>query len=99
MDLRIVGTILLSVCMICLTVMARDWMREYYKAKRRKERELKARADSRDQRFHDGHEALWMEEKAKRISAEQEVAALQKKIERMEQVMGTVQIGKMREYK
>ena len=98
-DLRIVGMVLLSVCLICITVLIRETLIIQAKEKRAAARQAQKRADTRDERFHDSHEALWMEEKAKRIKAEQEVANLKKEIQRMEETMGKVKIGKIKEYR
>ena len=98
-DLRIVGMVLLSVCLICITILIREVLVIQAKEKRQAIRDAQKRADTRDERFHDTHEALWLEEKAKRISAEQEIANLKKEIQRMENTMGKVKIGKIKEYR
>ena len=83
-DLRFVGMVLVAVSLICFT---------------REENAQKERAATREQRFSNQYEALWMEEKAKRIKAEQEVISLKSTISRMEDTMGKVKIGKMKEYR
>lgn len=98
-DLRFVGMVLVAVSLICFTVLAREWLIIQAMRKRREEDAQKERAATREQRFSNQYEALWMEEKAKRIKAEQEVTNLKSTISRMEDTMGKVKIGKIKEHR
>ena len=98
-DLRFVGMVLVAVSLICFTVLAREWLIIQAMCKRREENAQKERAATREQRFQNQYEALWMEEKAKRIKAEQEVMNLKNSISRMEDTMGKVKIADLKEYR
>ncbi|MBR2679414.1 MAG: hypothetical protein IKE23_01390 [Exiguobacterium sp.] len=98
-DLRFVGMVLVAVSLICFTVLAREWLIIQAMRKRREENAQKERAATREQRFQNQYEALWMEEKAKRIKAEQEVMNLKNSISRMEDTMGKVKIADLKEYR
>lgn len=96
---KIVGLVLTSISLICITVLVKERMKIRSMEKRREEDAQKERAATREQRFSNQYEALWMEEKAKRIKAEQEVISLKSTISRMEDTMGKVKIGKIKEYR
>ena len=98
-DLRIVGMVLLSVCLICITILIREVLVIQAKEKRQAIRDAQKRADTREQRFSNSYEALWMEEKAKRVKAETENATLKKEIERVNNLMGAVKLSKIKEYR
>ena len=98
-DLRFVGMVLVAVSLICFTVLAREWLIIQAMRKRREENAQKERAATREQRFQNQYEALWMEEKAKRIKAEQEIMNLKNSISRMEDTMGKVKIADLKEYR
>lgn len=98
-DLRFVGMVLVAVSLICFTVLAREWLIIQAMKKRREETAQKERAATREQRFSNQYEALWMEEKAKRIKAETENATLKKEIERVNNLMGAVKLSKIKEYR
>lgn len=98
-DLRIVGMVMICSVMFCSTILVREFIIQSAKQKRRQEMEQRKRAETREQRFQSNYEALWMEEKTKRVCAEAEVANLKKEIARMQSVMGTVKIGKIKEYR
>ena len=96
-DLRIVGMVMLVTVLVCVTILIREDMRIRARAKRDEQRKLQERAETRDQRFHDSHEALYAAEKARRISVEQENATLRREIERMKGIMKTAKIGEVKE--
>lgn len=98
-DLRIVGMVMLAVIILSCTGLIMQQINLAAKERRAWREEQLRRAETRDARFHDMHEALWMEEKTKRIAAEQEVANLKKEIERMESLMGKIKISKIKEYR
>lgn len=98
-DLRFVGMVLVSVSLICFTVLAREWLKIQAMKKRREENAQKERAATREQRFSNQYEALWMEEKAKRIKAEQEVTNLKSTISKMEEMMSKIKIADLKEYR
>ena len=98
-DLRFVGMVLVAVSLICFTVLAREWLIIQAMKKRREENAQKERAATREQRFSNSYEALWMEEKAKRIKAEQEVTNLQSTISKMEETMSKIKIADLKEYR
>lgn len=98
-DLRFVGMVLVAVSLICFTVLAREWLIIQAMKKRREETAQKERAATREKRFSNSYEALWMEEKAKRIKAEQEVMNLQSTISKMEETMSKIKIADLKEYR
>ena len=98
-DLRFVGMVLVAVSLVCFTVLAREWLIIQAMKKRREEHAKKERAATREQRFSNSYEALWMEEKAKRIKAEQEVMNLQSTISKMEETMSKIKIADLKEYR
>lgn len=98
-DLRFVGMVLVAVSLICITVLVKERMRIRSMEKRREENAQKERAATREQRFSNQYEALWMEEKAKRIKAEQEVISLKSTISRMKDTMDKVKIADLKEYR
>lgn len=91
---KIVGLVLTSISLICITVLVKERMKIRSMEKRREEDAQKERAATREQRFSNQYEALWMEEKAKRIKAEQEVISLKSTISRMEDTMGKSRSGR-----
>ena len=90
---KIVGLVLVSITLICITVLAREWLVIRSIERRREEQKKEERRLNRDKRFHDENETLYLETKAKLDMAETRIGILEEQLRRDREVMKKVHIA------
>lgn len=90
---KIVGLVMVSVATICITILAREWLVIQSIERRRAEQKKEERRVSRDKRFHDSNESLYLETKAKLDEQITKNRILEEQLRRQREVMDKVKIA------
>ena len=90
---KIAGIILLTITLICGTVLAREWLIIRSIEKRREEQKREERRLNRDKRFHDENEALYLETKAELEDAKTRIGILEEQLRKDRELMRKVKIS------
>ena len=92
---KIAGIILLTITLICGTVLAREWLILRSIEKRREEQKREERRLNRDKRFHDENETLYLETKAKLDDANVRIGILEEQLRKDREMMQKVKIAEI----
>lgn len=90
---KIVGVVMVSVALICITVLAREWLILRSIEKRREEQKKEERRLNRDKRFHDQNETLYLETKAKLDDANVRIGILEEQLRKDRETMQKIKIA------
>lgn len=90
---KIVGLCLLTVTLVCGTVLLREWLVLRSIEKRRAEQKQEERRLNRDKRFHDQNETLYLETKAKLNDAYTRIGILEDQLRRARETMSKFKIA------
>lgn len=90
---KIVGLVLTSISLICITVLVKEWLMIRSMEKRREEQKKEERRQSRDKRFHDENETLYLETKAKLDEAKTKISILEEQLRKQRELMKSVKIA------
>ena len=96
---KIAGIILVTISLICGTVLAREWIIIRSLEKRREEQKREERRQNRDKRFHDGNEALYLETKAELEDAKTRIGILEEQLRKDRELMRKVKVADLRKEK
>lgn len=90
---KIVGLVLTSISIICITVLVKERMKIRSMEKRREEQKKEERRQSRDKRFHDGNETLYLETKAELDEAKTKISILEEQLRKQRELMKNIKIA------
>ena len=86
---------MLTITLICGTVLAREWLIIRSIEKRREEQKREERRLNRDKRFHDENETLYLETKAKLDDANVRIGILEEQLRKDREMMQKVKIAEI----
>ena len=90
---KIVGLVLTSISIICITVLVKERMKIRSMEKRREEQKKEERRQSRDKRYHDGNETLYLETKAELDEAKTKISILEEQLRKQRELMKNIKIA------
>lgn len=90
---KIVGLVLTSISLICITILVKEWLMIRTMEKRREEQKKEERRQNRDKRFHDGNETLYLETKSKLEDAYVRIGILEEQLRKQRELMKNIKIA------
>lgn len=90
---KIVGLVLTSISLICITILVKEWLMIRTMEKRREEQKKEERRQNRDKRFHDGNETLYLETRAELDAAKTKISILEEQLRKQRELMKNIKIA------